>query len=323
MRTPNLCRHPRGHAVAPGFTLVELLVVIGIIALLIAIILPALGQARRQANVVKCLSNMRQLSIAVAAYVGQNRQTLPEAITQNIKSGAYPRPAPTQYGLDPWRVPPPPGHPSIPYVMPTIGEVLQQHIANSQSNVDLIWQCPAAPKGADTAGGAYIATGNNPFSGTAAGDTWQPSYFYMNTKWYRQVYFTGTPALVRPLVGKPGLQGFLDTAPDWLVRNVAGLRVNKAKSATRQDSSKIVTFVEWVSTYHTNTNIPIYNLPDGTKAKYLGNYAFLDGHAETRRYESPQQYLSQLHDPIPQTWYGTDFAATYPSHYADAALLRP
>lgn len=80
IRNSGSCRiGKRMYRKQPGFTLVELLVVIGIIAVLVGLLLPVLSKARAEASRAKCLSNLRTMQIAQTLYAAENRGYLIQA----------------------------------------------------------------------------------------------------------------------------------------------------------------------------------------------------------------------------------------------------
>ncbi|HEY3378951.1 MAG TPA: prepilin-type N-terminal cleavage/methylation domain-containing protein [Armatimonadota bacterium] len=76
---------PRSHR--SGFTLIELLVVIAIIAILAAILFPVFAKAREKARQTKCLSNQKQIALALTMWVQENNEILPTAYTDSPTTG--------------------------------------------------------------------------------------------------------------------------------------------------------------------------------------------------------------------------------------------
>jgi prepilin-type N-terminal cleavage/methylation domain-containing protein len=116
-----------------AFTLVELLVVIGIIAVLISIIFPVMSRMRNSARVVACQSNVRQLVQASMAYAADNDGILP---LPNLKAQDSPTTPGWLYQNSPTTAPPPPPPPAPPLSPVQLG-VLWKYLNSGD-----VYHCP-------------------------------------------------------------------------------------------------------------------------------------------------------------------------------------
>jgi prepilin-type N-terminal cleavage/methylation domain-containing protein len=266
-----------------GFTLAELLVVLGIVLIVVALVVPAVGKARGSARKVECLSNVRQLVLATLAYASDNGHYLPEAGSGNAP--AFAPLSPRTHGKPPW-TPLGPGS----YVLPSIGGLLRQYLGDDSPKY---WQCSSAPTDGSVL--AFRFEGADPYSGIAFNDWFWPNYSYMAGKeWFSQIK-----------------SSFGDQYhfKDWVSRNVSGLNVNRITGA--QPASNVVIFYERQSTYHSKKNSNIYFEP----GDYYATFGYLDGHAEGKSYTDAAGYIAVLHRPIRQSWFGKDFSAEMPEMY--------
>jgi len=111
-----------------GFTLIELLVVIAIIAILAAILFPVFARAREKARQASCLSNCKQMGLAVKMYAGDYDDILPGASVSNTGAGV-PRPVT--------------GTPGVLYNGALWCDMIYPYVMNVP-----LFQCPSGPRGA-------------------------------------------------------------------------------------------------------------------------------------------------------------------------------
>jgi prepilin-type N-terminal cleavage/methylation domain-containing protein/prepilin-type processing-associated H-X9-DG protein len=133
----------RAQARGAGFTLVELLVVIGIIAVLIGILMPALIAARKAANTTQCGSNMRQIGNAMRMYLDQNKGKFPK---KHTNGGVWRDPAngamlPEYDGRAYWAIV------YLPFLLKSTGDYDTQVANGAGATAGLawarsLWQCP-------------------------------------------------------------------------------------------------------------------------------------------------------------------------------------
>lgn len=122
-----------------AFTLIELLVVIAVIALLLAIIVPALGLAKQKVKMIMCANNQRNVVYGLTVYATENNSKLPPtSSSHDVPGGHYTRPSflNSYEPLMGWNMPP---------LLPFVGKFLSGYVTDVE-----VFNCTLAPIGANS-----------------------------------------------------------------------------------------------------------------------------------------------------------------------------
>jgi prepilin-type processing-associated H-X9-DG protein/prepilin-type N-terminal cleavage/methylation domain-containing protein len=271
-------RHWPAFDARSAFTLVELLVVIGIIALLISILLPSLNRAREQAKAIKCSSNLRTLGQGIQLYASQNKGYLAwySNNARVLRAG---------------------NNPGFPYVDPFV-EVSTTDADTGVTTIqyDFYW---AVPYVADAKLPKEILNcpSENYNSRTGTGDAmWR--HYGLNAFGMSQVNFTrtevfGNNAAETALFRNTPQFKFSSGSNKWVGKNLGKIK-NSADIIFAQDSYEVTidgnedTFWNWKQHAPPNTTVDMAH--ETLRHNKKANCLFTDGHVEAFGRELLEDY---------------------------------
>lgn len=284
-----------------GFTLVEMLVVLGIICLLAALLFPILGSVRRASANTKCLNNLREIGFAMSQYMRDNNDIIPAAVSSNTwddpasPNGAFLRPKPFQDDQIDWQ---PSALPVAYYLDPYLKYDLR------------VWNCPGIKvvhsepdrvmRDQEVVETDRNHTKDSTGMWTSPAGQWRPSYMFMSTLGWGWYYTWDRPDWITF-----GMS-------EWVVRNVAGHHLSEIRTMTLQPSSQIVLFYDYTSANHSKAGDDVYSLKQPktnfvamtasdhiVRGNFQSNFLYLDGHVDTRHYTWQGGLINVIHRPIP------------------------
>ena len=211
---------------ARAFTLIELLVVIGIIAVLIAILLPTISQVRKNAEFITCRSNLNQIRNAVAMYANDYRDHYPDP--RVVGDGAQSAAAFYRRGVEQ----PDEANPLVKETLGLPNMLAQRGYLKGRE----VWICPGAPERFKAYGNTYTWNVSRTNSGyTSKQRAKEREAFYVYDNYFKLPYTTNVPR------GAPGgSDGTLPTT-QWVFPHRYG---GKTKSGAKRQGAANCMFVD-------------------------------------------------------------------------------